>query len=271
MARSGRAAHGARACDAPPTRRWLRRRLIAGVAAVIVGIGLAVAGVVVRTRTGKPEELTPGRRETTAKISDVRAVNNGKTGATITLTLAYHTQDGRARSVHLDVGMPRAQYVEGTQVPILYEAAHPDHVLLEGVPVNPPIPWFVPLGLGVLGVVAGALLTLRSAIIRRTLRDNPWVVTRSALVEATASKSARRPVARFLELDGAPDAEPVLAGPLSARIVPELLEEAWVAGSDRRFVVAAVGGAPLARTQRAKLREPAASEWRTARRPQPHG
>jgi hypothetical protein len=123
----------------------------------------------------------------------------------------------------------------------------------------------------VLGVVAGALLTLRSAIIRRTLRDNPWVVTRSALIEATASRTARRPVARFLELDGAPDAEPVLAGPLSARIVPELVEEAWVAGSDRRFVVAAVGGAPLARTQRAKLREPAASEWRTARRPQPHG
>lgn len=237
---------------------------------MIVGIGLAVAGVALRVRTGRPYELTAGRKEATARISDVRAVEHGTAATTVTLTLSYRTNDGRTRSAQLDVGTPRRQYVEGTQVPIVYEAAHPDRVLLEGAPVNPPIPWFVPLGLGALGTVAGALLVLRAAIIRRTLRDNPWVATRATLVEATTSKRSRRPVGHFVELDGAPDAEPVLAGPLSARIVPGPAEEVWVAGSDRRFVVAAVGGAPLARTQRATLREPAAGEWRAMRRPQPH-
>jgi hypothetical protein len=47
--------------------------------------------------------------------------------------------------------------------------------------------------------------------------------------------------------------------------VPELVPDAWVAGSDRRFVVAAVGGAPLAHTQRARLRPGAASARRRAR------
>jgi hypothetical protein len=262
--------HGARACDAPPTRRWLRRRLIAAAAALIVGIGLAVTGVVVRARTGRHEALTAGRREANATITDVRSVDHGKAAATVMLTLAYRTTDGRARSAQLDVGLPPPQYVEGTRIPIVYEAAHPERVLLEGTR-NPPIPWFVPLGLGALGAVAGALLALRAAIIRRTLRDNPWVVTGATLVDATAGRCSRRPVGRFLELDGAPDAEPVLAGPLPARIVPPRTEEVWVAGSDRRFVVATVGGAPLARTQRAKLREPAASDRRAMRRPQPHG
>jgi hypothetical protein len=137
------------------------------------------------------------------------------------------------------------------------------------VPLNPPIPWVVPLGLGLLGLVAGALLASRTWSIGRTLRNNPWVAVRSTLVEATASPT-RRPIARFLELDGAPDGEPVLTGPLSARIVPDLVDEAWVAGSERHFVVAAVGGAPLARTQRARLRPRASSERGRARNPQPH-
>ena len=92
-------------------------------------------------------------------------------------------------------------------------------------------------------------------------------MVRSSLVEATASATgARRPIAVLLELDGAPDAEPVLAGPLPPRLVPELVPDAWVAGSARRFVVAATGGAPLGRTQRTRLRPWATSEPRRARR-----
>jgi hypothetical protein len=269
MAGSGSAAFGARACDAAPTRRWLRRRLTGGLAAVVLGVALVVAGVLVRATTGRPQELTASRREAMARVVEVTRQNNGKLGTTVELTLQYRTVDGHQQTSRLGVGVPRAEYVKGVELPVVYEARHPEQALLEGVPVNPPIPWPVPIGLGVVGLVVGALVAVRTRLILRTLRDNPWVATPSSLVEATAGKSSLRPVARFLELDGAPDPEPVLAGPLSARIVPDLVDEAWVAGSDRRFVVAAPGGAPLVRTHRAKLRPQATTDRSRDRKPQP--
>jgi hypothetical protein len=122
---------------------------------------------------------------------------------------------------------------------------------------------------GAVALAAGAILLIRSLAMTRVLRNNPWVMARATLVEAAASPATLRPIARFLELDGAPDSEPVLAGPLSARLVPAMVPDAWVAGSDRRFVVAATGGAPLASTHRAKPRPMASSERRTVRKPQP--
>jgi hypothetical protein len=256
---------GARALDAAPTRRWLRRRVVGGVVAVVVGVVLVLAGVVVRARADDPRRAGPDERVTTATITAVHVVPNGKLGQLSTLTLAYRTEDGVARLADLGVGVPKPAYVVGVEVPVIYAQATPEQVQLEGVPTNPPLPWPVPVGLGVVGLVGGVLLARRARAIAATLRANPWVAARSTLVEASQRAAGRRPIARFLELDGAPDDEPVLAGPVSPRLVPVLVPEAWVAGTDRRFVVAAVGGAPLVAVHRARLRRPDAGERRAAR------
>ena len=79
-----------------------------------------------------------------------------------------------------------------------------------------------------------------------TLRDNPWVVADATVIE--------RPV-RMLQLRGAPEGGAVLGEPLSwrARTLAEFAPRAWVAGSDRRFLVAPPGGAPVLRLRRVRL------------------
>jgi hypothetical protein len=267
MTGSGAEAVGVRALDAPATRRWMRHRVIGAIAGVLLGGGLVAGGLLVRATTGDPVQVGPTSREAMATITALRHLSNGLLGATSHIIVTYRAEDGRDHTAEIDVGVPKPQYAAGVTVPVVYQKADFDAAQLEGVPTNPPVPWVVPFGLGVVGLVLGPLLFGRVWMIGRTLRENPWVMVRSTLVEATANPTgARRPVAVFLELDGAPDAEPVLAGPLPPRLVPELVPDAWVAGSGRRFVVAATGGAPLGRTQRARLRPRATSERRWARR-----
>jgi hypothetical protein len=263
----GAEASGARALDAPATRRWVRHRLLGGIAAMLLGAGLVVSGLSVRATAERPVEVGPDSRAAQATIVDVRRLTNGRLGETSHLVVTFRAEDGRRHTAEIDIGAPKPQYAVGGTVPVVYQAADPGSARLEGVPVNPSIPWVVPLALGIVAFVLGAMLLGQMRAIARTLRDNPWVMARTTLIEASAD--GHRPIARFLELDGAPDEEPVLAGPLSPRLVPELLPDAWVAGSERHFVVAGTGGAPLGRTQRARLRPRASSERRRVPRPQP--
>ncbi len=247
------ATFGARASDASPTRRWLRRRVIGAVVGIVVGIGLVVAGGVVRATSSQPVEVGPNTRRAVATITGFRYLPNGRLGSTEELTVAFHSDDGVARSAEIDIGIPKPQYAKGMSVPVVYDPLDPSTPLLEGVPLNPPIPWVVPTGLGVTGIVVGALLLTRTRGTARILRDNPWVIAGATVVQASVGQGLRTR-ALFLELTGAPDPETVLAGPISARVAPEMVPAAWVAGSDRRFVVGAVGGAPLVALHRARLR-----------------
>jgi hypothetical protein len=107
---------------------------------------------------------------------------------------------------------------------------------------------------GVVLVGAGARGVRRLRWTRGVLADNPWVAVASRVFEIAGSDSSTRPVLRVVELSGAPDEGAVFAGPVSGRLMEDLAPVAWVAGSDRHFLVAAPGGAPVMRLKRIRIR-----------------
>ena len=90
-------------------------------------------------------------------------------------------------------------------------------------------------------MVGGSLL-VRARRAGQVLRHDPWVAAAATFVEAVGG-AGPGPIARFVELVGAPDDGTVMAGPVSARVLPDLVPEAWVAGTGRDIAVAAPGGA----------------------------
>jgi hypothetical protein len=106
---------------------------------------------------------------------------------------------------------------------------------------------------------AGALLiviagwSLRSLLwITSILRRSPWVVAKSMVIEARLTVTAR-----LLAIHDAPDDGQTLAAPIAWRSPPLVGMEpnVWVAGTGRRFIIAAPGGAPLLRARRAAVAE----------------
>lgn len=86
------------------------------------------------------------------------------------------------------------------------------------------------------------------------LRRNPWVEVPATLLEVPLAGGSRHAIT-LVELRRAPDEGRVLAASAMWRARPmiDLTPTAWVAGSGRHFIVAAVGGAPLVRAKRVRL------------------
>ncbi len=244
-----------RAADAPSTRRVVRRRRIVCTAVIGLGVALVVIGLVIRTSDADQQRRDSSGRDTNAVVTQV-VQHSGGTGPTSSLaTVTFHTADGVEHSAVLTRARAATPYHPGSVVTVLYDAQNPTHVSILGEPfASGLIPWFVPLLAGILLLFlgVGGASWLRWAT--RVLDENPWVSVASTVIEKPMRDGGRRVIMRMLELKGAPDTS-TLAAPIGwrERALDELSPVAWVAGSDRRFLVAAPGGAPLRRFRRVRL------------------
>ncbi|MCU1359493.1 MAG: hypothetical protein JWN99_782 [Ilumatobacteraceae bacterium] len=249
---------GWRAADAPGTHRWLRHRTIACTVATVIAVVLIVGATVQRMTTGS-QPVDARHRQTVATITGVDSHLPGSTGPTTSLTFSFRAEDGSAHSGRLAATRPSADFTVGAALAVVYDIDHPDSAQVVGRSADrATIPWFVPLALGLAFATVSLAAAQRLRWAARVVRDNPWVMAQSAKREM-AVPGVRRYVLRTLVLCGAPDEGEVLAQPLSwrARALDQYVPSAWVAGSDRRFVVAAPGGAPLLRCRRVRLRQSA--------------
>ncbi|MCU1393967.1 MAG: hypothetical protein JWM34_2395 [Ilumatobacteraceae bacterium] len=182
-----------------------------------------------------------------ATVTAVTKSWGGTTGPTVAVRYAFTAADGTARTGTLGVARPSARYTVGATIDITYPVGHPEQSHVSGeIRDATSVPWFVPFLFGLGALVIGVAALSRMRWIRATLRDNPWVLAEVAVIQ--------RPI-RLLQLRGAPDDGNLLAEPLSwrARTLDEFAPTAWVAGTDRRFLVAPPGGAPVLRCRRIRL------------------
>ncbi len=244
-----------RAADAPATRRLVRRRRIVCTAVIALGVALVVAGVLMRTSEADQRRQDSSGRDTHALVTQIVLHRGGTGPSSSSATVTFHTTDGVEHSAELTRGRAATPYRSGSVVTVVYDAHDPTHVSILGDPfASGLIPWFVPLATGVLLLIlgGGAGIWLRWA--ERVLEQNPWVSVTSTVIEKPMSDGGRRVILRMLELNGAPD-NSTLAAPIGwrERTLDDLSPIAWVAGSDRRFLVAGPGGAPLRRFRRVRL------------------
>ena len=138
------------------------------------------------------------------------------------------------------------RYAVDQQIEVSYDHLRPAAVSVIGDGADPaPIPWLVAL---VPALVIAAIAVHAGRRLRRTaevLRANPWVEVPSRLVQVPIAAGAAHALT-MIELRGAPDDATVLATAVSFRARPmaDLAGTTWVAGDDRRFYLAAPGGAP---------------------------
>lgn len=250
-----RTASAFRAADAPATRRVVRRRRVVCTAVIGLGVFLVVLALVIRTSDADQQRRDSSGRDTNAVVTQIVPHSGGTGPTSSSATVTFHTADGVEHSAELTRARAATPYRPGAVVTVLYDARGPTHVSILGEPfASGLIPWFVPCLAGTLLLVlgGGAARWLRWA--ERVLDENPWVTVASTVIEKPMSDSGRRVILRMLELNGAPDSS-TLAAPIGwrERALDELSPVAWVAGSDRRFLVASPGGAPLRRFRRVRL------------------
>ncbi len=244
-----------RALDAAATRRSIRRRIIAIVVALVVGLAAVTWGIAIWRAARQVDPIQANGVRITATVTDVRLATSGQSGPPSVSIVITFTAGGETRVGTVDAGRDANAYHSGDSVDIVYPAADPSRFELAGKPPDSsPLPWFVAAGFGVV------VLTLAAYGIRRTswavhvLRRSPWVVVQSRVVEVPFGTPSRF-VTRVVVLRGAPDDGQTFAAPVAWRshALAGMEAEAWVAGSDRRFLIAPAGGGPLLRAKRVKL------------------
>ena len=240
---------GWRAVDAAPTRGYLRLRRTVGTVGIALGILLMVGSVALVIADHRARDA-PGDTHANGTVTAVTSTVGGSTGPTSSVDYTFVVRDNGNAAVHtghISLARPSAAYTVGAQIEITYPADRPDEAHVVGEVHDAwMLPWFVPLLLGVAALIVaiGALSRLRW--ITNVLTDNPWVLVEAALIE--------RPM-RMLQLHGAPSDGDVLAEALSwrSRDMHAMVPQAWVAGSGRRFLVAAPGGAPVLCVRRVRM------------------
>jgi hypothetical protein len=185
---------------------------------------------------------------------DVTAAGRG--GAARSLAVHFQAPDGSTHTAQLTVGSSVGAVDVGGSVAVSYLATDPDDVRRAGGDGGAsPVPVAVMAAAGIALLVVAGVAAWRLRSLARTLRHNPWVVAEARLVELALDGPAGRNVLRMLELRGAPDDGIVLAAPIAIRgqLIDHLVPQAWIAGSERRFVAAAPGGGRLLRMRRARM------------------
>lgn len=216
-----------------------------------IGLALVGSGALIGLADGSRGGLT----ETTGTVSGFEEAVAGRAGPSRVLVVAFTDEGGVQHTARIEIGRSTDAPAVGVTVAVSYDPTDPDDAsLTDHPPSSALVPWFVPFaaGLGVLCLVG--LIGWRLRRLARVLRDNPWVVAESRVVEL-ALDTGGRAVLRMLELVGAPDEGTVLAAPvaLRAQLIDQLAPRAWIAGSDRFFVAAAPGGGNVLRMRRIRM------------------
>ncbi len=254
MATSGPTLTGA-AFDAPATRRNLRLRWILCAGAALLAVTLAAAALWLwdAHRNGVAAEAAGARATATITAVDVNNLGHARTGGQITFD--FVDADGVAHTGTATLDQRIERYAVDQQIEVSYDHLRPAAVSVIGDGADPaPIPWLVAL---VPALVIAAIAVHAGRRLRRTaevLRANPWVEVPSRLVQVPIAAGAAHALT-MIELRGAPDDATVLATAVSFRARPmaDLAGTTWVAGDDRRFYLAAPGGAPIVRAKRIRL------------------
>jgi hypothetical protein len=237
---------GSCAADAPETVRYLRRRRRLGIAGLVVGTVLIAGAFALLVADHRIDDRS-GDERAVATVVDVTTKWGGTTGPTASIQFTFTSADGVRHVGQLALARPGDRFTVGSTIDVFYQPNDPGHAEVVGeVRDSTSVPWFVPLILGSGAFAVGVAALRHRRWIVTTLTDNPWVVADAMVIE--------RPV-RMLQLSGAPEGGSVLAEPLSwrARTLGEFAPRAWVAGTDRRFLVAPPGGAPVLRFRRVRL------------------
>ena len=244
-----------RAADAPGTRRQLRRRWIACWLVAVVGVALIVVGSLVRISDIRTHQAESTGRDPYALVTQVVSQSGGRGPGSTIVTVRFHDLDGVAHTGRLTLDRSAGSHEVGSMVTVDFDAADPTRFSIVGEETgSAPVPWLV---VSLVGLVAISIAAVAATWLRwtsRALRDNPWVVVESRVIEQAAGARGRRIVLRMLELRGAPD-EHTLAMPLSwrAQSLDEFAPHAWVAGTGRRFLVARPGGTAIHRFRRIRV------------------
>jgi Protein of unknown function (DUF3592) len=244
-----------RAADAPGTRRVMRRRRAVVRLAVVAGIALIIIGMMIRVSDQHTRQAESTGRDTQAVLTEVVRQTGGTGPSSTAIAVTFHTADGGVHTGRLMLDRAASGYRVGDIVTVTYDVDDPSRFSIVGEPFEPsPIPWFVVSLFGVvfLGLGLGGMRSVTWT--NRILCDNPWVAAESKVIEKLVGDGGRRVIMRMLELHGAPD-DSTLAAPISwrAQSVDEFAPSAWIAGSDRRFLVAAPGGTAIHRFRRVRL------------------
>jgi hypothetical protein len=243
------------AVDAPRTRGNLRRRWLCCGVVLLLGATLIGLGFALRATHNGDRLQTTGQRAT-ATVDSIRLTRDGSGGGVSGyVTVRYTDQAGASHTVELNLGRSAPHHAEGEPIEVVYDTAHPEIVQVVGAaPDAAPLPWPMLIVLGAVFIAIGATLASRLRWLARVLRTNPWVEVESHVLEVPLGGGSQHALT-LVELQGAPDEGAVLAGAASWRARPmnAFTPKAWVAGSDRRFVIAATGGAPMVRAKRIRL------------------
>ena len=243
-----------RAADAPGTKRLMRRRWIAAGIIGVVGVALVVLGSVVRISDIRAHDAESTGRDPHAIVTQVVAQPGGRGPGSTILTVRFHDLSGVEHTGRLTLDRSAGSHAVDSTVTVEFDAHDPSRFSVVGEETgSAPIPWLVLSLLGVVMVGIGAMAARWLRSTSGVLRDNPWVVVGSRVIERATGDDGRF-ILRVLELRGAPD-EHTLAMPVSwrAQSLDEFAPIAWVAGSGRRFVVAVPGGAGIHRFRRVRL------------------
>jgi hypothetical protein len=241
------------ALDAPATRRCLRRRWL-GCAALALGAILLVGLVAWLRHADHDATERDGERATgTVETLEMRSIGGHTSG---TLGIRFADDDGISHLAEVPLDERIRRFAAGDAVEVAYPVGRPDDVVLVGITEQAPMPWIVPaLGAAVLAAIA-ADVAVRLRRCTKVLARNPWVAVRSREIQVPLGPGGGGVMA-VLELDGAPDDGLTLAVAASVRARPmaDVAGDTWVAGDDRRFYLAAAGGAPVVRAKRVRLIE----------------
>jgi xanthosine utilization system XapX-like protein len=218
-----------------------------------LGLVLVLAGLVLWELHRSSDTWVSDSVRTVGSITAVTATPRGSGGPSITIGVQFATPNGESHRGSIEVGRTSRLFSVGAPVDLVYDRADPSRVAVRGAtPDTSQVPWSVPVAIGVGFLAIGVVGARRVRWEARLLGDNPWVVAASEIVEMPQVFGARQRATRALRLTGAPEMSTVVAAPAGIRspAMVEFAPQAWVAGSGRRFVVAAPGGAPLLRMQR---------------------
>ncbi len=244
---------GTAAADAPATRRNLWRRRLWCAAGALVAALFAVLAVWLWSdhRSGVEAERAGARATATITEVDVQNLGGGRSGGRV--HFEFTDDEGTAHDGDVLLDRRISRYQVGQRIEVSYPPADPSAAVVIGDGTDPaPLPWVIPaIGAAVVALLAayGAWCVRRA---HRVLRDNPWVEVPSRLVQVGVGAGH---ALSLLELDGAPDDGKVLATAISWRTRPmaDIARRTWVAGDDRHFYLAGLGGAPVVRAKRLRL------------------
>lgn len=238
----------------------MRRRRVAATATWVFGVVLLLVGVVLWELHRGADDLSADGVRTVATVTEVTATPRGSGGPSITIGVAFATSNGATHAGSIDLGRTSRLFTVGSAVDIVYDRDDPSRFAVVGSSSDTsPVPWTLPAVIGLGFVAIGVVAVRRVRWEAKLLADNPWVVADSEIIEVPHTFRGRERATRVLQLTGAPDMSVVMAAPAGLRspAMVEFAPQAWVAGSGRRFVVAAPGGSPLLRMERMRPVPPA--------------